>query len=140
MKGIKNDKHVCKLVTDLEQVECYKKWLEYYNDKTIREELDRHAAVRKWAGKKKYGITYFGIHLIPLLLSSIYPDNFHMCCGIVKMVLICLRETVNKTSAKIKEEFAKELLKFWNTWQVSMWENNKTFNHFTRKQYSKFFD
>ena len=96
-EAVGNNKYVCKLATDLEQLLLYnasaKKWATITthtsDPKLQKKEKEKH---KKWIQWHNKGITHFGLHPSLLPLSAIQCDVFHMGCLVGRRLIDYLRD------------------------------------------------
>ena len=71
--------HVCKVITDKEQQECYEKSLVFYAKvKRLNpglNEIKIKDRVKQWSMENNYGITHYGLKPNLFPLSKVVPDG-----------------------------------------------------------------
>ena len=134
--------HLCKVITDEEQQECYEKSLVYYAKvKRLNPALDEikiKDRVKKWSMENNYGITHYGLKPHLFKLSKVVPDGLHQRSSIAKTMMDNTRTVVNKGSIETQDKFHDHLLKspdnpdgIFRLSHMVIWQCQKKFDCFT---------
>ena len=131
-EGCKKKKHKCVKITSVEEFAAYeaskKKWEEYKKRFSTMSKKKLKKKLREWAGTYNYGVLHWGIHPELLPMDEIRPDVFHMCTGIVKRLMQCLRNMLVNAGGPVKRKFYNRLRTFWEEGHVMMWRLDKSFS------------
>ena len=130
--GCKRKKHKCVKLTPVEELAAYeaskKKWEEYKKHFPTMSKKKLKKKLRVWAATYNYGVLHWGIHPELLPMDEIRPDVFHMCTGIVKRLMQCLRNMLVNAGGPVKRKFYNRLRIFWEEGHVMMWRLDKSFS------------
>ena len=137
-EGVKNSEHVCKLVSDDEQVYYYNRSLRRYQ-RQLRLMEYTYAMHVEWCAKYNKGITHFGVSPTELRRSHIRIDTFHMKCSITRTIMSFIRKYILAQPQNVIDDFNNKVLKsFWGKYQISIWNSGKSFSSFIGKELSLF--
>ena len=132
-EGVGNDKHVCTLISDTEQLVLYEQaeqqWLtidsKSADTKIQKKEKEQY---KKWISNNNNGVSHFGLHLSLLPLSAIRCDVFHMGCSVGKRMISYLQSFAGRQGHKFESKLFKILKTVWSAGVLCLWRVKKKFS------------
>lgn len=132
--GVTNNKHICTLISDEEQLILYQKSKQYWssnksekcNKETHLKDTEKH---RKWVSKFNRDVLHFGLHPTLLLLSVIQIDDLHMGCLVGKHLILRLRIFSKWKEHAFEIKLFNILKTIWSNRALCLWRLGKLFLH-----------
>ena len=130
-EGVTKKGHICKLVSQSDQVKRYERSLKRWNNKqqelakgkrkdpcNVKDHMD-------WVDEHNIGISHFGIHPNKLIRSNIRFDVFHLRSAGTKWLMNRLRHHMRQQKVDISERFTDLLACIWKKHNVKVWKHRK---------------
>ena len=132
-QGVKDINHKCELISQEETLRLHdrslRKWtrkrgIPTVGDKwTVKLHMD-------WVDEKNFGISHFGIHPNTLRRDRLRFDVFHLRCAITRRMMAYLQGFILGTTPDLIEEFNAIISDIWSTYNVLLFNMDKTFQAF----------
>ena len=132
-QGVKDINHKCELISQEETLRLHDRSLRKWTRKRGIPAIGHKWTVKLhmvWVDEKNYGISHFGIHPNTLRRDRLRFDVFHLRCAITRRMMAYLQGFILGTTPDLIEEFNAIISDIWSTYNVLLFNMNKTFQAF----------